>query len=93
MQIIRSFDAQLHWRADWAELRSCHGNFVQIEFIAVLVYTLNLGEYFRMMTDFYLDYAILVINSFGLQDALERKGMNIPYFFSCVYMAAHHCAT
>jgi hypothetical protein len=57
-----------------------------------LVYTLNLGEYYRMMTDFYLNYAVLVINSFGLQDALERKGMNIPYFFSRVYMAAHRCA-
>ncbi len=93
MQIIKSFDAQLlRWRADWAELRSRYGNLVQIEFIALLIGALNLGEYYRMMTDFYLNYAVLVINSFGLQDALERKGMNIPYFFSRVYMAAHRCA-
>jgi len=46
-----------------------------------------------MITQLYLNYVLLVVNSFGLQDALERSQINIPHFFARVHTSAKACAT
>ena len=46
-----------------------------------------------MISQFYFNYANLVLNSFGLQDALERCPVNIGHFFARVHTSAHACAT
>ncbi|TFY80768.1 hypothetical protein EWM64_g3237, partial [Hericium alpestre] len=40
------------------------------------------NENTRAVFRFYGSYAMLVVNSFGLQDALERTPTNIPHFFA-----------
>jgi hypothetical protein len=40
---------------------------------------------------FYYNYAILVINSFGLQNAFERSLVDVGYFFGRVHSAATTC--
>jgi hypothetical protein len=44
------------------------------------------------MTEFLASYAMLVINSFGLQNAMERSPIDIPHFFARVHSAAKTCA-
>lgn len=45
-----------------------------------------------MMSSFYANYAMLVINSFGLQNALERSPVNKQHFFTRVHTCAKTCA-
>lgn len=40
---------------------------------------------------FYYNYAILVVNSFGLQNAFERSPVDIAFFFGRVHTAATAC--
>lgn len=42
---------------------------------------------------FYFNYAMLVVNSFGLQNALERAPANIGHFFARCHTSATACAT
>ncbi|KAJ7193876.1 fungal-specific transcription factor domain-containing protein [Mycena pura] len=49
-------------------------------------------EYRNYVSQFYFQYAMLVLNSFGLQNALERTPLNIGHFFSRVHSAATACA-
>lgn len=44
------------------------------------------------MGDFYFNYAMLVVNSFGLQNALERSTVDIGHFFSRCHSVAMKCA-
>ncbi|CAK5277496.1 unnamed protein product [Mycena citricolor] len=50
-------------------------------------------EYRKHISQFYFYYALLVLNSFGLQHALERTPLNIGHFFSRVHSSAVSCAT
>lgn len=50
------------------------------------------AEYKRLIASFYFNYANLVINSFGLQDAFERTPVNIGHFFGRVHSSAMACA-
>jgi hypothetical protein len=45
------------------------------------------------MRKFYLSYCLLVINSFGLQNAMERSAVDIGHFFTRCHTAATTCAT
>jgi hypothetical protein len=45
------------------------------------------------MAEFYATYSMLVINSFGLQNAMERSLVDIPHFFARVHSSAKTCAT
>ncbi|GJJ12364.1 hypothetical protein Clacol_006605 [Clathrus columnatus] len=48
---------------------------------------------FRLtLKNFYLNYALLVINSFGLQNALERSRVDLGHFFARCYGAAQSVA-
>jgi hypothetical protein len=44
------------------------------------------------MAEFYATYSMLVINSFGLQNAMERSPVDIPHFFARVHSSAKTCA-
>jgi hypothetical protein len=46
-----------------------------------------------VMASYYVNYALLVINSFGLQNALARAPADIAHFFSRCHHAATVCAT
>ena len=50
------------------------------------------GAHQKMMGTFYLNYALLVVNSFGLQNALERSQVDIGHFFARCHAAATACA-
>jgi len=50
-------------------------------------------EYKKTIAQFYYNYAMLVLNSFGLQNALERAPLDLGHFFGRVYTSAHTCAT
>ncbi|KZV65923.1 hypothetical protein PENSPDRAFT_586074 [Peniophora sp. CONT] len=50
------------------------------------------AKYHAVMPDFYGNYSLLAINSFGLQNALERVPVEIPHFFARVLSAAKKCA-
>jgi len=45
-----------------------------------------------MITEFYNTYALLLLNSLGLQDAIDRAPINLPHFFSRCLKAASDCA-
>jgi hypothetical protein len=40
---------------------------------------------------FYYNYSMLVVNSFGLQNAFERSPVDMAYFFGRVHTAATAC--
>lgn len=48
-------------------------------------------SYRSSILDFYYHYAILVINLFGLQDAVENSGADLAHFFSRCYSSAMGC--
>ncbi|KAI0315247.1 fungal-specific transcription factor domain-containing protein [Amylostereum chailletii] len=50
------------------------------------------AKYATIISEFYANYAMLVINSFGLQNALDHAPVEIPYFFARVHTAARTCA-
>lgn len=46
-----------------------------------------------LMGKFYFNYAMLIVNSFGLQNALERSAVDIGHFFARCHSSASSCAT
>ncbi|KAJ2933127.1 hypothetical protein H1R20_g3975, partial [Candolleomyces eurysporus] len=80
--VIKTFEAQLDtWSQQWFDDRLLPSE------------NSPTVEYKRMMRRFYFNYAMLVLNSFGLQNALERAHMNIPHFFARCHTTAMTCAT
>lgn len=77
LQIIRAIESQIDsWQNQWSTL------------------ILNADSYtpYRVaIAKFYYNYAILVVNSFGLQNAFERSPVDIAYFFGRVHTAATAC--
>ena len=51
------------------------------------------GQYMRLSAKFYFSYAMLIVNSFGLQNALERSAVDIGHFFARCHSSAVACAT
>lgn len=49
--------------------------------------------YWNSMGQFYYNYSVLVINSFGLQHALDRSPVDIGHFFIRCHTSAVTCAT
>ncbi|KAG8970236.1 hypothetical protein FRC03_010426 [Tulasnella sp. 419] len=82
LMITKTLEAQLlSWANEWEFHRRDMS--AQTEGI----YDRNL-EYRNLVSQFYLNYAFLVVNSFGLQNALERSQVDIPYFFGRCHSAA-----
>ena len=52
----------------------------------------RIAKYNGLMADFFASYSMLVINSFGLQNAMERCPIDIPHFFARVHSSAKTCA-
>ncbi|EPQ57784.1 hypothetical protein GLOTRDRAFT_71665 [Gloeophyllum trabeum ATCC 11539] len=50
------------------------------------------SEYRMLIGRFYYNYYMLVVNSFGLQNALERSAVDIGYFFATCHSCATACA-
>ena len=46
-----------------------------------------------LIANFYFHYAMLTINAFGLQNALERSAVDIGHFFARCHSSAVSCAT
>lgn len=53
----------------------------------------QLIEYKKLISAFYYNYAMLVLNSFGLQNALERSPVDTGHFFARCHSSAAACAT
>ncbi|KAG9122257.1 hypothetical protein FRC07_001458 [Ceratobasidium sp. 392] len=49
-------------------------------------------EYRSLIAVFYYHYAMLVVNSFGLQNAMEHSHVNVAHFFSRCHSSATACA-
>lgn len=49
-------------------------------------------QYKKLISQFYFNYAMLVLNSFGLQNALERSPVDIGHFFARCHSSATACA-
>ncbi|KAA1469252.1 hypothetical protein DENSPDRAFT_834825 [Dentipellis sp. KUC8613] len=81
--IVRTIDREIeHWYSS-----TCEHN------LLLLLGTAGVPEaYSRAVFRFYANYAMLVVNSFGLQNALERTPVNIPHFFARVHTAAKSVA-
>ena len=53
----------------------------------------HIASYRIFVARFYFNYAMLIVNSFGLQNALERSAVDIGHFFARCYSSAVACAT
>ncbi|KAG9051178.1 hypothetical protein FS837_011293 [Tulasnella sp. UAMH 9824] len=84
LMVIKTFETQL---ASWGEEWSFHNR----DAIAHGVLD-RIVEYRGLIAQFYYHYANVVINSFGLQNALERSPMDIAHFFGRCHSAAVSCA-
>jgi hypothetical protein len=52
----------------------------------------HVNTYRRLAAKFYFHYAMLIVNSFGLQNALERSAVDIGHFFARCHSSAVACA-
>ncbi|KAJ3576869.1 hypothetical protein NP233_g143 [Leucocoprinus birnbaumii] len=79
--VIKSFESQLYaWREKWYQHGTWEGE------------TNTAKTYKQYIATFYFNYAALVLNSFGLQNALERSSVDIGHFFGRVHSSAMACA-
>lgn len=77
MQIIRAIESQIDsWITQWSPLIQNADCHTQ---------------YRQAIAKFYYHYAILVVNSFGLQNAFERSPVDMGYFFGRCYSSATSC--
>ncbi|KAG8913199.1 hypothetical protein FRC01_004679, partial [Tulasnella sp. 417] len=84
LMVIKTFETQL---GGWIEEWSFHSR------DAVSHGVLDrIVEYRGLIAQFYFHYANVVINSFGLQNALERSPVDIAHFFGRCHSAAMSCA-
>lgn len=51
------------------------------------------ASYMRLIAKFYFNYAMLVVNSFGLQNSLESTNVDKGHFFARCHASAMACAT
>ncbi|KAF8643779.1 hypothetical protein AX16_008798 [Volvariella volvacea WC 439] len=80
--VIKTFETQvLAWHQEWITQRHW-----QSESSAII-------QYKQLISKFYFNYAMLILNSFGLQNALERTPVNIGHFFARCHSSAIACAT
>ncbi|KAF9469416.1 fungal-specific transcription factor domain-containing protein [Collybia nuda] len=81
MLVIKTFETQiLSWREHWVSFRRWEGE------------SAPSTQYKKLISQFYFHYAMLVLNSFGLQNALERSSVDIGHFFARCHTSATACA-
>ncbi|KAF9557137.1 hypothetical protein CPC08DRAFT_669049 [Agrocybe pediades] len=83
--VIKNFESQINaWKQKWVDSQDWEAFFKGEPS--------SYKEYKKMISQFYYNYAMLVLNSFGLQNALERAPVDIGHFFARVHSSAHACA-
>ncbi|OBZ65745.1 Protein priB [Grifola frondosa] len=81
--VIKTMETQLlAWQHEWMNIRRVGNN--ETEYIR---------KYRELIANFYFNYAMLTVNSFGLQNALERSAVDIGHFFARCHSSAISCAT
>ncbi|KAG6336922.1 hypothetical protein ID866_2160 [Astraeus odoratus] len=79
--IIKTIEVQIQtWQHEWTTVRD------QTDDEVVKAYS-------STMMKFHYHYYMLVVNSFGLQNAMERSTVDIPHFFARVHTSATTVAT
>ncbi|KAG9015703.1 hypothetical protein FRB90_004396 [Tulasnella sp. 427] len=84
LMVIKTFETQL---SGWGEEWSFHNREAMSHGVLD-----RIVEYRGLIAQFYYHYANVVINSFGLQNALERSPTDIAHFFGRCHSAAMSCA-
>ncbi|KAJ8589697.1 hypothetical protein M405DRAFT_817576 [Rhizopogon salebrosus TDB-379] len=75
--IIKTIETQiLAWQHEWTTARSIPAT------------EPGLVSYSQTLMKFYFHYYMLVVNSFGLQNAMERSKVDVGHFFSRCYTSA-----
>jgi len=78
--VLRSVQEQLDlWVSEW------------ISAFIYQPYSEELKQIYTASGHFYYSYSCLVLNSFGLQNALEYSPVDLAFFFAKVYHAAMNC--
>ncbi|GJE87047.1 Zn(II)2Cys6 transcription factor [Phanerochaete sordida] len=78
--VITTMETQiLAWQHEWTNRK--------------LVESEHVNTYRRLAARFHFNYAMLIVNSFGLQNALERSAVDIGHFFARCHSSAVACAT
>jgi len=80
--VTRTIETQLQswhgdWKRHWGRLLTSHP-------VA--------ATYASIISDFYFNYSLLVVNSFGLQNAMDKSAVDISHFFARCHTAASACA-
>ncbi|KAF7986615.1 hypothetical protein HWV62_26410 [Athelia sp. TMB] len=80
--VIKTIETQvLAWQHEWHNFRGLGGQ------------TENaMAPYPALIGKFYFHYSMLVLNSFGLQNAMERSAVDIGHFFARCHSSATACA-
>ncbi|KAI0636582.1 fungal-specific transcription factor domain-containing protein [Trametes polyzona] len=79
--VIKTMETQLlAWHHEWLEVRSVTGENEYAQ------------KYRKLIANYYFHYAMLTINAFGLQNALERSAVDIGHFFARCHSSAVSCA-
>ncbi|KAJ7355918.1 fungal-specific transcription factor domain-containing protein [Mycena albidolilacea] len=82
--VIKTFETQvLAWRQHWNGIAAAKGDENPLS---------PAREYLNYISIFYFNYTMLVLNSFGLQNALERAPLDIGHFFARCHSSATACA-
>ncbi|KAF7337898.1 hypothetical protein MVEN_02012900 [Mycena venus] len=82
--VIKTFETQvLAWRQHWNGVAVANGDDNPSS---------PSIEYRNYISMFYFNYTMLVLNSFGLQNALERAPLDIGHFFARCHSSAIACA-
>ncbi|KAI8989815.1 fungal-specific transcription factor domain-containing protein [Trametes punicea] len=80
--VIKTMETQLlAWHHEWLNVRNVG-----------LGESEHVQKYRLLIFNFYFNYAMLTINAFGLQNALERSAVDIGHFFARCHSSAVSCA-
>lgn len=93
--VIKAFEQQMvAWLHEWTNTRAVVPSkcfpyaILPISFFIATIGDEVTKDYTSTMMVFYFHYYSLVIHSFGLQNAIERSTVDIPYFFSKCHTSA-----
>ena len=56
------------------------------------MFLIDATTYPKVIAQFYFNYSMLVLNSFGLQNAMERSAVDMGHFFARCHQSATACA-
>lgn len=81
--VITTMETQiLAWQHEWGTIRGVGRDEAE-----------HVKKYREISGKFYFNYAMLIVNSFGLQNALQRSAVDIGHFFARCHSSAVACVT